>query len=433
MQLRTALKRLLGGVSGRPVPPGRLALLAMAWLAGASSSNGQSFIELGRTTFGGNDYLLVGLQPSAGAPVGSMDPFQAQAAADFFGGWLMTVASRQEEVTVVEALRDFRTTVTGDGDFWIGITDREDFGATEGNFVWQNGEPVTYTNWAPGEPNDVGSGEDWGEIWVVGADDVNDPEYITWNDESDGHDQNFAIVEMVGIPPPLVIEVNAVTGHAFFATTFTSQDIISVTLTDYQARPDGTPFNVAAWESSNLSARGVDAIDPGSEGSRWEVVDRSPGQLIEAYLLGGSQLEPGERLMLGELFSDGVGQDVDADVDYAVNIDFADPTRPDGQAVVYGDLVTVPVIVVDPDYNNDGAVDAADYTVWRDSVGSTGTGLAADGNADGVVDQNDYGIWKANYGLSAPGGSSVAVPSPAASALAALVVSGVACACCRRG
>jgi hypothetical protein len=41
------------------------------------------------------------------------------------------------------------------------------------------------------------------------------------------------------------------------------------------------------------------------------------------------------------------------------------------------------------DYNGNGIVDAADYTVWRDSLGQTGTGLAADGDGNGVVDQAD--------------------------------------------
>ncbi len=46
------------------------------------------------------------------------------------------------------------------------------------------------------------------------------------------------------------------------------------------------------------------------------------------------------------------------------------------------------------DYNFDNRVDAADYTVWRDSLGATGLGLAADGNRDGVVNQADYHIWR---------------------------------------
>ena len=38
------------------------------------------------------------------------------------------------------------------------------------------------------------------------------------------------------------------------------------------------------------------------------------------------------------------------------------------------------------DYNGDGVVDAADYTVWRDNLGRAGMGLAADGNGDNRSD-----------------------------------------------
>lgn len=51
------------------------------------------------------------------------------------------------------------------------------------------------------------------------------------------------------------------------------------------------------------------------------------------------------------------------------------------------------------DYNFDGAVDAADYTVWRSAIASGGTAdLAADGNLDGVVDTHDYLLWRTNFG-----------------------------------
>jgi hypothetical protein len=52
------------------------------------------------------------------------------------------------------------------------------------------------------------------------------------------------------------------------------------------------------------------------------------------------------------------------------------------------------------DYNQDGAVDAADYTVWQDTRDSK-TDLRADGNGDGVVDQADYDLWKAHFGRGA--------------------------------
>ena len=53
------------------------------------------------------------------------------------------------------------------------------------------------------------------------------------------------------------------------------------------------------------------------------------------------------------------------------------------------------------DFNGSGVVDAADYVVWRRSVGQTVlAGSAADGNENGWIDQNDYAIWRANFGRS---------------------------------
>jgi hypothetical protein len=68
------------------------------------------------------------------------------------------------------------------------------------------------------------------------------------------------------------------------------------------------------------------------------------------------------------------------------------------------------------DYNHNGIVDAADYTVWRDSLGSTGAGLAADGNINGVIDAGDYIVWKSHFGThagsGAGGSTTTAVPEP---------------------
>jgi T5SS/PEP-CTERM-associated repeat protein len=81
------------------------------------------------------------------------------------------------------------------------------------------------------------------------------------------------------------------------------------------------------------------------------------------------------------------------------------------------------------DYNGDGQVDAGDYTVWRDALGDSGAGLAADGSGptpgvpDGVVDHLDYDFWKSRFGESSGAGTgagSAAVPEPTALLLAAL-------------
>jgi autotransporter-associated beta strand protein len=82
------------------------------------------------------------------------------------------------------------------------------------------------------------------------------------------------------------------------------------------------------------------------------------------------------------------------------------------------------------DYNGNGVVDAADYTVWRDHLG-TNFDLAGNGDemgpSGGVVDQADYLLWTASFGAVASVGSSATsdaisptgVPEPSGLLLAA--------------
>ncbi|TWT32497.1 Autotransporter-associated beta strand repeat protein [Posidoniimonas corsicana] len=64
------------------------------------------------------------------------------------------------------------------------------------------------------------------------------------------------------------------------------------------------------------------------------------------------------------------------------------------------------------DFNSDGVVNAADYTVWRDSMG----------------DQASYLLWRNNYGATAPApGAAAAAPEPAALLLAALALLPLLC------
>jgi len=52
------------------------------------------------------------------------------------------------------------------------------------------------------------------------------------------------------------------------------------------------------------------------------------------------------------------------------------------------------------DFTGDGLADAADYTVWRDNLGST-TDLRADGDGDRTIGNGDYAIWQENFGTAA--------------------------------
>lgn len=51
------------------------------------------------------------------------------------------------------------------------------------------------------------------------------------------------------------------------------------------------------------------------------------------------------------------------------------------------------------DYNGNGVNDAADYTIWRDTLGDVvPVGTGADGDASGVIDAGDYDAWANNFG-----------------------------------
>src|SRR5262249_23259674 len=88
-----------------------------------------------------------------------------------------------------------------------GLTDA----AMEGTFVWVSGEPVTYTNWNPGEPNNSGGNENYTEMLGSNG---------QWNDQPDGGNGfvQFGIAE-IGGPPPCRADFNHdsfVNSHDFF-------------------------------------------------------------------------------------------------------------------------------------------------------------------------------------------------------------------------
>ncbi|QDT68553.1 hypothetical protein MalM25_14760 [Planctomycetes bacterium MalM25] len=78
---------------------------------------------------------------------------------------------------------------------------------------------------------------------------------------------------------------------------------------------------------------------------------------------------------------------------------------------------------IDPaDFNGDGLVNAADYTVWRDTFAEI-EDLRADANGDNFVNAMDYDLWSAGYGYDTP--PPLTVPEPSAALLALLALLGV--------
>jgi hypothetical protein len=81
---------------------------------------------------------------------------------------------------------------------------------------------------------------------------------------------------------------------------------------------------------------------------------------------------------------------------------------------------------INADFNFNGIVDAADYIVWRNSLGQSGVGLTADGNGDRIVNDVDYAFWRKRFGAAATstaaGGESAAATIAEPVGAASLVV-----------
>lgn len=138
-------------------------------------------------------------------------------------------------------------------------------------------------------------------------------------------------------------------------------------------------------------------IDPSDESTASaEFYDTVAGPDLAYYVIdGGGHAPPGGNQFRANLLGLGpVNQDIDAQQQILAFFD----SRPLIDAIA-GDL------------NFDGTVDAADYTLWREGLGSS-------------YESTDYDLWVANYGLPAAT-TSTTIPEP--SALISSVVLLLAC------
>ncbi len=85
------------------------------------------------------------------------------------------------------------------------------------------------------------------------------------------------------------------------------------------------------------------------------------------------------------------------------------------------------------DYNNDGSVDAVDFTVWQDNFGTNGRDpcTLGDGDGDGDTDGADFFVWQQHFGISPTdldiidANGSFSVPEPTSGLLLMLGLAGV--------
>jgi hypothetical protein len=79
-----------------------------------------------------------------------------------YGGHLATVRGDAEQVWLTQSFASHWGVGSNNGGPWIGLSDA----ANEGQWVWADGTPSSWFNWAPGEPNDCCGGQDFANMNV---------------------------------------------------------------------------------------------------------------------------------------------------------------------------------------------------------------------------------------------------------------------------
>ena len=80
--------------------------------------------------------------------------------------------------------------------YWIGLRERNN----EGEWLWTDYSPLSYTNWNPGEPNNYGGDEACVAISYY-VSDTDGSERATWNDAHCSGEMNYICQKWV--PPPM--------------------------------------------------------------------------------------------------------------------------------------------------------------------------------------------------------------------------------------
>ena len=212
------------------------------------------------------------------------------------------------------------------------------------------------------------------------------------------YQNGLAGIQLDGTTRPYIsLEVNRGTGLVTLKNTTSGPVAISA----YQISSLSGSLNAGSLNS--IAGESGFPVGNGS-GNGWET-DGANGssQVLETFLTGTSSFGVGS-IPLGNIYA-GAGM---ADEDLVLSY------RTAGGGLIKSVTTYVDVPSLDGDYDDDGDVDGADLTVWKNSFGQTGANLPADGNNNGAVDGHDFLLWQRQFGQSSSATSAAAgVPEPA--------------------
>ncbi len=214
--------------------------------------------------------------------------------------------------------------------------------------------------------------------------------------------------------PQLTLEVNTVTGNLTLANNSGSD----IDITGYELSSVAGSLTPANWTSLQDSNVGGGTVGDGTGFE--ELGTGSANFLDEAILLGDYTFANNAAFSLGNVYNLGVQ-------DLALRV-----RNPEGEFIP---AIITEVTGAPGDYNSDGFVDAADYTVWRDNLGSSIplTNQSPAAATPNLVDAEDYTFWRSRFGNSSGAESGslqvASVPEPSSMLLVFATTAGLLLVC----
>ncbi len=284
--------------------------------------------------------------------------------------------------------------------------------ATDGGGIWGNRLTVTDSTISGNSARDDGGGifSRFGGVTMVGS-------TVSGNSARDGSGGGVFVFNSVSSIRHSTVPANtaysSAGGGAFIAGGKLALDHTILARNSASLGPDltgliGTVFDVTFSLIGNNAQSGLAATPPGTPNANGNRIGTA-----------GSPIDP----LLGPLADNGGPTLTHALLAGSPAIDAGDPSAVVGMngvpefdqrgnpfIRVVGAAIDVGAFELEPappalfgDYNHSGVVDAADYSVWRDTLHAIVAPYSgADGSGNGVVDQADCSVWKAHFGQTLP-------------------------------